>query len=82
MIGVVFFFLGIFDSTSENKSSILLNFGIPKIAKRAHLYFFKISYNNYINETASELPRVETRKFIIENTFNEYECVKLVPVLK
>ncbi len=80
LTGICFFFFGIFDSTSENKSSIILHFGIPKIAKRAHAYFFKISYNNYINEIACELPKVDARKFIIENTFGEYECVRLVPV--
>lgn len=74
MTGICFFLLGILDSNNEKKHSTLLNFGIPKLAKRVHYYIFKLKYNYYWDEVAKNLPQVNIRKYLIENSFNEYEC--------
>ena len=74
MVGFFFFFFGILDSNNEIKHPILINFGIPKLAKRANFYLFKLKYNYFWDEIAKELPKVNVRLFLIENSFNEYEC--------
>lgn len=74
MVGVFFFFFGILDSNNEKKHPILINFGIPKLAKRSNFYLFKLKYNYFWDEIAKELPKVNVRLFLIENSFNEYEC--------
>nr|YP_010183552.1 cytochrome c oxidase subunit 1 [Paramecium gigas]QVG61501.1 cytochrome c oxidase subunit 1 [Paramecium gigas] len=79
MIGVFFFFFGIFDSNAEKTYPILSHFGIPKWSKRINYYVFKIRYNLYYNELSKELPDYETRISFIENRFNEYEFFRLEP---
>ena len=73
LIGIFFFFTGIFDSILEKKKSLNLSLGVPKWINRMTYYIFKIKNNQNWDEYTNYLPNQSSRSHIVENSFFEYE---------
>lgn len=73
MTGVLFFYIMFYDSHKEKKTSIHLNFMIPRINKRVLYILHKIVYLNLESTKSNNLPKKKTRKFLINNTNHNLE---------
>ena len=77
LMGVIFFFLMIFDSHLEKVMSLNTTYGIPRFHKRAQYYIFKVAYAGEVTKLLSGVPSMSIRLFIANNVFNEFEVFKL-----
>lgn len=73
LVGVFFFFLMLLDSHIERRVATPIALGVPRWNKRVSYYIFKIRYLQLTAKKLDRLPNAETRLFITNNYFNEYE---------
>lgn len=72
MLGVMFFFITIFDSFVEKKVPLFYCYGIPRFYKRASYYLHKVRHNQNSKNQNQMFPSVNVRSRIISH-FNEFE---------
>jgi len=73
LVGVFFFFLMLLDSHIERRVATPISLGVPRWNKRISYYVFKIRYLQLTAKKLNRLPNADTRLFITNNYFNEYE---------
>jgi heme/copper-type cytochrome/quinol oxidase subunit 1 len=76
LIGVLSFFLMLFDSNYERRVSSLSTLGMPRFYKRVTYYLFKIKFYKIIQNKLNGIPNKNIRLFFLRNGFMEYECYK------
>jgi hypothetical protein len=73
LMGLVFFFVMIFDSIYERRLAIPTHFGLPRWHKRISYYIFKIRFISKFFKKQAKFPRRKIRLFLSLIRFNEYE---------
>lgn len=76
MLGVCFFYIMLLDSHLERRVAVYSSLGLPRWHKRVQYYIFKIRYLQYVNKKLNRLPNYNTRSFLTNSYFNEYEIYK------
>jgi hypothetical protein len=80
-MGVVFFFLMLFDSHVERRLAIPSTLGLPRWHKRVSYYLFKICYLQNTAKKLSIIPSYKIRKFLVNSYSNEYEKLKYYRII-
>jgi heme/copper-type cytochrome/quinol oxidase subunit 1 len=74
LVGIVFFFLMLFDSHIERRVMVYSTLGLPRWHKRIQYYLFKIRYVQLVNKRLTKLPNYKIRKLLSSHYCNEYEA--------
>jgi heme/copper-type cytochrome/quinol oxidase subunit 1 len=78
LVGAVFFFAAILESSFENSVFTSPNLGLPRWQKRIHYYLFKLKFNKSVDLMFRSVPNANARLRLIEDMFNEYESYSRV----
>ena len=73
LVGIVFFFLMLFDSHVEKRLATHSTLGIPRWHKRTQYYLFKIRYLQLASKAVSRFPKNSARSILAKPYFNEFE---------
>lgn len=73
LIGIMFFFLMLFDSHVERRASTSTTLGLPRWYKRISYYIFKIRYLQLNKSKMNGIPGSTVRLMLINRHFTEYE---------
>lgn len=76
LVGAVFFFAAILESSFENSVFTSPNLGLPRWQKRIHYYLFKLKFNKSVDLMFRSVPNASARLRLIEDMFNEYESYR------
>nr|NP_049605.1 cytochrome c oxidase subunit 1 [Tetrahymena pyriformis]AAD41950.1 cytochrome c oxidase subunit 1 [Tetrahymena pyriformis] len=76
LIGIMFFFLMIFDSHIERRAATSSTLGLPRWYKRISYYIFKIRYLQHNKAKMNGIPGSTVRLMLIDRHFAEFEVFK------